>query len=455
MSRKKRVPVLLIGISLCLAVFMFDIVRVEAAWEPSEKVSKEEMVKISKTVLAMPEIKIKKTEDIFRIRTVDMDWDIGVMVYEPEDPSKIPIGPDGKKAGIFLLHGGTGDYKSMDRHATKLSGKFGYKVVSMTFPGRLYLLDPSRDWPGDTLYPDGTARTPLWSRESRITPDQYRVVKDQSKRKLYGTIISLEAKEGTEFYYRMAGWPVAFDEGIQEACRRHLPQGEYSIYIHGHSTGGPFAFMACQRVPNIVGIIGYGTSPFGYTYQATGKGTWDFPFTWLRMRTWADTARYMYEGIKDKGYGLAMMMELVLEDWDVDKKRANFKAEDFIHKNSAKSLADAARATAKRMKLDANATEALVQRYVGYCRELSGPGVKPVPPFLSIHGGDDDTVSIKHAQKVVPLFEAMKPSPKVRLVLLEIGTHDWTIVDKDFPDGTIPVVVKMWNDAILGGYYVK
>ena len=83
------------------------------------------------------------------------------------------------------------------------------------------------------------------------------------------------------------------------------------------------------------------------------------------MRTWADTARYMYEGIKDKGYGLAMMMELVFEDWDVDRKRANFKAEDFIHKNSAKSLADAARATAKRMNLDPTATEALVQQICG------------------------------------------------------------------------------------------
>jgi len=428
---------------------------VSAAWEPPAKVSKEDMVKISKDVLAMPEIKIKNTEDIFRIRAVDMDWDIGVMVYEPEDASKIPNSPDGKKAGIFLLHGGTGDYKSMDRHAKMLSGKFGYKVVSMTFPGRLYLVDASRDWPGDTLYPDDTARTPLWSKESKITPDQYRIVKDQSKRELYGTFISLEAKEGTEFYNRMAGWPVAFEEGVKEACRRHLPPDQYSIYIHGHSTGGPFAFMACQRVPNIVGIIGYGTSPFGYMYQATGKGTWDFPFTWLRMRTWADTARYMYEGIKDKGYGLAMMMELVFEDWNGDKKRANFKAEDFIHKNSSKSLADAARATAKRMKLDANATEALVQKYVGYCRELSGPGVKPVPPFLSIHGGDDDTVSYEHGKKVMPLFEAMKPAPKVRGVLLGAGTHDWVIVDKNFPEGTIPVVMKMWNDAILGGYYLK
>lgn len=428
---------------------------VQGAWEPPTEVSKEEMVKISKAVLGMPEIKIRQTEDIFRIRVVDMDWDIGVMVYEPAEAAKIPKGPDSKKAGIFLLHGGTGDYKSLDRHAKMLSGKFGYKVVSMTFPGRLYLLDSSRDWPGDTLYPDGTARTPLWSKESKITPDQYRIVKDQSKRKRYGTFISLEAKEGTELYYRMAGWPVAFEEGIKEGCKRHLPADQYSIYIHGHSTGGPFAFMASQRVPNIVGVIGYGTSPFGYMYQATGKGTWDFPFTRLRMRTWADTARYLYEGIKDKGYGLPMMMELVFEEWDVDKKRANFKAEDFIHKNSTKSLEEAARATAKRMKLDQKATKELVQRYVGYCRELSGPGVKPVPPFLSIHAGNDKTVSYKHLKMVMPLFKAMKPAPKVKGMLLAAGTHDWSIVDKDFPEGTVPVVLKFWNDAILGGFYLK
>jgi len=455
MNMRKNVAKSLTRIILAMVLLVFGVVSVCAAWEPPAKVSKEEMVKISQSVLAMPEIKIKKTEDIFRIRAVDMDWDIGVMVYEPEDSSKIPIGPDGKKAGIFLLHGGTGDYKSMERQATRLSGKFGYKVVSMTYPGRLYLLDPSRDWPGDTLYPDGSARTPLWSKDSKITPDQYRIVKDQSKRQLYGTFVSLEAKEGTELYNRMAGWPVAFDEGIQEACRRHLPTSGYSIYIHGHSTAGPFAFIATQRVPNIVGVIGYGTSPFGYMYPATGKGTWDFPFTWLRIRTWADSARYVYEGIKDKGYGMAMMMELVFEDWDVDKKRANFKAEDFIHKNSTKSLADAARATAKRMKLDSAATEALVSKYVGYCRELSGPSIKPVPPFLSIHGGDDDTVSYAHTKKVMPLFEAMKPAPKVKQVLLGMGTHDWTIVDKNFPEGTVPVVVKIWNDAIQGGYYVK
>ena len=32
---------------------------------------------------------------------------------------------------------------------------------------------------------------------------------------------------------------------------RHLPPADYSIYIHGHSTGGPFANMFTQRVENI------------------------------------------------------------------------------------------------------------------------------------------------------------------------------------------------------------
>lgn len=55
----------------------------------------------------------------------------------------------------------------------------------------------------------------------------------------------------------------------------------------------------------------------------------------------------------------------------------------------------------------------------------------------------------------MPLLEAMKPAPKVSLLLLGAGTHDGVIVDKNFPEGTIPVVVKMQNDAILGGYYLK
>ena len=171
----------------------------------------------------------QENEDIFRIRAVDMDWDIGVMVYDPEDPSEnSEPGPTAKKRGSSCSTEARAITNPWTATRKCFQGKFGYKVVSMTFPGRLYLLDPSRDWPGDTLNPDGTARTPLWSKESKITPDQYRIVKDQSKRKLYGTFISLEAKEGTEFYYRMAGWPVAFDEGIEGSLQ--TPSASGSIF---------------------------------------------------------------------------------------------------------------------------------------------------------------------------------------------------------------------------------
>ena len=77
-----------------------------AGWDPPSEVSREEIVEISRTVLTMPEIRLKTREDIFRIRALDMVWDMGAMVYEPEDPSKIPTGPDGNKIGVFLIHGG-------------------------------------------------------------------------------------------------------------------------------------------------------------------------------------------------------------------------------------------------------------------------------------------------------------------------------------------------------------
>ena len=424
-------------------------------WTPPREVSREEVVRASETVLAKPDLKPVTQEDIFRIRVLEMDWDIGVMVYEPAMRSEIPIGHDGKRVGIFLLHGGMGDSKSLDPLARTLAGKFGFKVASMTFPGRLYLLDPGRDWPGDTLEPDGSARTPLWTKESKITPDQYDLVRDTSKRNRFGTIISLAARGGTEFYHRMAAWPVAFDEAMKETCRRHLPPDQFSAYVHGHSTGGPFAMIASQRVSNILGVIGYGTSFFGSMYVKATGDTWDFPFNYLRLRTWRDTARYMYEGLKDKGYSLPLLMELVFERWERDRKRANFKVEDFIHKNSIRSLEEAARVTARRLNLNSGDTQQLVTRYTGYCRELSGPAVKPVPPILSIHGINDDTVGFDRAQKCLPMFAAMVPSPKVTCVLLAAGVHSWSYTENDLPMGVIPSVVKLWHDAIMEGYFVQ
>ena len=84
-------------------------------WTPPESITQEQIIKDSEEVQATPDLPVSKSEDIFRIRTLGMDWDIGAVVYEPEDQARIHTGPDGKKAGIFLLHGGSGDFKHMER----------------------------------------------------------------------------------------------------------------------------------------------------------------------------------------------------------------------------------------------------------------------------------------------------------------------------------------------------
>ena len=113
-------------------------------------------------MLGKPDLQLKQTEDIFRINVLGMEWDLGMMVYEPNDPGRIPTGADGKKAGFFLLHGGSGDFRGIERHSKLLANKFGFKVVAGTFPGRFYFPDPSRNWPDDTIRADGTVRTPIW-----------------------------------------------------------------------------------------------------------------------------------------------------------------------------------------------------------------------------------------------------------------------------------------------------
>lgn len=119
-----------------------------AAWQPPESIAREAIVARSAAVLAKPDLALRQSEDIFRIHALGLDWDMGATVYEPADPAQPSRGADGKRIGVFLLHGGSGDYKSMEPMAKLFAAKFGCKSVAMTFPGRLYLDDRSRDWPG-------------------------------------------------------------------------------------------------------------------------------------------------------------------------------------------------------------------------------------------------------------------------------------------------------------------
>ncbi len=439
-------------------------------WQPPATWSRDEVVATSDAVLAMAAGEVEESEDIFRLSALGLDWDIGARVYEPQPAAKIARGADGKKVGIFLLHGGAGDFKSMEKFARLFADKFACKVATMTFPGRLYLDDPSRDWPGDTVRPDGSVRTPIWLKGEYVTPDQYELVKDTSKRMKYGTRTSARAKPGTRFYDRMSSWPVAFEEGMKEACRRHFPVDEFSIYVHGHSTGGPYVSMLSQRVANIAGVIAIENSTFGTINERKHKwggfvgkiegfdriakeaASWQDPFNDLYIRTWRDLARYRgSEALGQEGpqalMRLPWLMEEILDAWDVARKRPQFKAEYMITHNIVGALEQAARAAAARLKMKPEETQNLVAHYLGYTRPLSGPGVKPVPPFLFVISKDSRDHSPEvYREVIIPMF-------RVHVTRFGAGVHTYTKPEPGLPVGIAPAAAKFYHDAITGGFF--
>ena len=455
-----------------------NIVPKEVDWQPPERVSREDTIARSDAVFAKPDLPLRQTEDIFRIHALGLDWDMGVTVYEPADPAQAARGADGNKIGIFLLHGGSGDFKSMEPMAKLFAGKFGCKAVAMTFPGRLYLDDPSRDWPGDTINADGTVRTPIWRKGERITPDQYEVVRDTSMRMRYGTRTVARAKPGTIFYDRMAAWPVAFEAGMKDAMRRHFPPGEYSIYLTGHSTGGPMVFMISQRVHNVAGMIAVQNSPFGFIQEeqhnwsgalgkvagharvTTTKAPRTDPFNELYIRTWRDRARYAGpEALGQEGpqalMRLPWLMEDILDWWEKTKARPQFKAEYVITHNIRASLEAAARAAAARLKLSSADTDALVQHYLGFPYPQTGAGAKPVPPVLFCIAKDSrDHSPDVYREVVLPMFAKLDPAPKVRVVQWGAGVHTYQKAEDGLPLGIAPPVIEFYVRAIQEGYFV-
>ena len=440
-------------------------------------VSREQIIRDSDAVLGMPDIPVSVEEDIVRIEALGMDWDIGMMIYQPRDEARIPRGADGRKVGILLLHGGSGDSKTMDRVALLAAGKFGFKVLSATFPGRYYFPEPSRDWPDDTIHADGGVRTPIWKQGELISRDEYNVVRDDSMRPRYGTRTVARAKPGTNFYYRMAAWPVAFEEGMKEAMRSHLPEGAFSIYGEGHSTGGPFVSMLSQRVPNFAGVVATEHTPFGHVGAmrdnwsgslgkvsgservSTDDAVRSDPFNELYIRTWRDLARYAGpEALGQQGPAalmqLPMLMEEILDTWDRARARPQFKAEYVITHNIAASLTEGAKVSAKRLGMNRDETEALVERYLGYPRELSGPDAPPVPPFLFIITKDSRDHSPEvYREVILPAFAAMRPAPKTHLTHLGAGVHNFWKAEEGLPQGVAPAAIKLWNEAITGGYF--
>jgi hypothetical protein len=448
-------------------------------WTPISNLPREQVIAWSEAVLARPALPVKSWEDLFRIHQLGLDWDIGVRVYEPQPAESIARGADSKRVGIFLLHGGAGDYKSMERFALLFAEKFGFKVVTMTFPGRLYLDDESRDWPGDTINPDGSIRTPIWLKGEHVTADQFDLVRDTSKRMKYGTRTLARAKPGTRFYDRMASWPMAFEAGMKEACTRHFPVGAYSIYVHGHSTGGPYVSMLSQRVPNVAGVIAIENSTFGYINERkhqwgghvgriqgfkplAGKTeeSWKDPFNDLYIRTWRDLARYRgSEALGQEGPNALMrlpwLMEEILDAWEVARKRPQFKAEYMVTHNIVTALEQAARAAASRLRFSERETQKLVDHYIGMTREMRGNGVKRVPPFLFVISKDSRDHSPEvYEEVIIPMFAAMNPAPRTGVTRFMAGVHTYTKPEEGLPFGIAPAAAQYYHDAIKSGFFV-
>lgn len=457
-----------------------------AEYVPPSEVSIDRIRELSDDVLNRPDIPVRGengyVEDIMRIEAAGLQWDMGMSVHEPASRDDIAVGGDGKRIGIFLLHGGSGDFKSMHRQANILARKFGYKVVSMSYPGRHAFHSETRDWPGETMREDGSVRTPIWLRGETITRDQYDVISDETQRPRYGTRRLAKAKPGTTFYYRMAAWPLALEQAGIAAMSKHFPESEYSVYLHGHSTGGPLVNMMSQRVPNVAGVLAIENSAFGYVYRAQaawggqlGKiGDFDLvaastqlpsrsdPFDELYIRSWRDSARYVgpellgTEGT-DALMRLPMVMEDILDGWDRAQKRPQFKAEYVITHGITASLTEAAKVTAKRLKLNKRDTNKMIDHYVGLTRELSGKRVKPVPPVMfQISAHSRDHSREVYEQVVIPLYEKMDPAPKYSLTQFMAGKHGYMGTDDalGLPYGIGPAVFQQWDDAIRSGWFV-
>src|SRR5262245_52803065 len=59
-----------------------------------------------------------------------------------------------------------------------------------------------------------------------------------------------------------------------------------------------------------------------------------------------------------------------------------------------------------------------------------------------------------YAEVIMPGFRRMSPAPKIALTRFGAGVHSFWKAEKDLPVGIAPSVLRSWNDAVLGGYFV-
>ena len=143
----------------------------------------------------------------------------------------------------------------------------------------------------------------------------------------------------------------------------------------------------------------------------------------------------MQEGEKPL-FRLAWLMEEIFEMWGAGPSASpSFKAENWLHSDSHPCLTEAAKVTAERLKMNAEETQALVDRYLAYGRPLPGPDAKPIPALSSTASTSfsRDHTPEKYNSIVKTEYAAMNPAPKVRVVEIGTGIHSYWKTEDGLP----------------------
>jgi hypothetical protein len=245
---------------------------------------------------------------------------------------------------------------------------------------------------------------------------------------------------------------------MKHICARHFPPHQWSIYVHGHSTGGPFVHTLMQRCENVRGLIGIENSPSGWMFNKMSGRDWPTPFNYVLVRDWRELARYrgaelaLQEGEKPL-FRLAQVMEEIFALWGTSKRFPQFKAENWYHNRTISCLTEGAQVAAKAQNFDKEETAALVDEYLDYGMPIQKHAVQPVPPLL--HGICE--YSRDHRPDKYELmrreYAKLRPAPKFDYVQLGTGVHSYWRAEDELPLGVCPAVVKIWDDAIMNGWF--
>ena len=179
---------------------------------------------------------------------------------------------------------------------------------------------------------------------------------------------------------------MAFEEAMKETARRRHRKSRFSIYIHGHSTGGPFAHDGGATNPHVSGTSATGFRRSVICIRKSRVTEWQFPSIGCGSLPGLTRRAIFTKGMKDRGIGLPMLMEPVrLERWEMEK-RSPYSASRRLcpTKLDVTHSAAAARASAERLTISGiEKPTRWFRHHLGYAQEAfryrreAGP-----PPFL-------------------------------------------------------------------------